>query len=125
MSELPAGSDPRSKSPRIEGVFSRKTLGKKAKPIVMAYIGDDDPNRGDSRGSTGLARVIAEMINGRFVYVDAAMLEKSFPNVQGIGHQFRAYVEKNGKPEIMIGTRSRGALGYVDFCPPPCYHRHQ
>ena len=47
-----------------------------AGPRVMAYIGDDDPHRGDSKAAQGLARVVADMLNGTYVYVDRQTIKQ-------------------------------------------------
>lgn len=87
-----------------DGAPDSTAEAKAAGPLVMAYIGDDDPNRGDSKAAIGLSRLVAEMLHGRYVYVDEAMLEKNFPALDGMSEQLRAYLKQNGDPDIAIGS---------------------
>lgn len=73
-------------------------------PVVMAYIGTDDPNRGDSKGTIGLSRLVAEILNGRSVYLDQAILDDSFGNCREIKDQLNAYMKYKGYPDIVIGS---------------------
>lgn len=75
-------------------------------PLVMAYIGDDTPHRGDSKAAIGLGKLVAEMVGGRYVYVDQAMLKKHFKDTRDIASQLKQYMEENGCPDIVIGTHS-------------------
>jgi hypothetical protein len=74
-------------------------------PLVMAYIGDDDPHRGDSKAAIGLAKLVAEMLDGRYVYVDKVMLDKSFPFCRDIGKQLEKFAGKTPCPDVLIGTQ--------------------
>lgn len=82
--------------------MTAKKKGKK--PLVMAYIGRSDPHRGDSTAAVGLSRLVAKMINGRYVYVDRAMLDKSFPNLSEFSDKLRAYLARKKAPDIVIGA---------------------
>lgn len=73
------------------------------KPVVMAYIGKDDPLRGDSKAAIGLSRLVAEMIAGHYVYLDKAILDNNFPNTKDIAAQLREHIKTNGSPDIVIG----------------------
>jgi hypothetical protein len=74
------------------------------KALVWAYIGDDDPTRGDSRGSTGLARQIARQLNGRMLYIDRKMLDENFPNTRRTEQQLEKLIARDGTPDIIMGT---------------------
>ncbi len=79
------------------------TFNSGARPLIMAYIGDDDPHRGDSKATQGLGRIIANIMKGDYIYVDAAMLERSFPKLSGGKDRLAAYA-KSRRPDIVIGT---------------------
>ena len=74
------------------------------KALVWAYIGDDDPTRGDSRGSTGLARQIAQALDGRMLYIDRKMLDTHFPNTRRTEEQLQKLIARDGTPDIIMGT---------------------
>jgi hypothetical protein len=101
------------------------------KPLVMAWIGRDEPNRGDSKSAAGLARVCAEMLGGTYVYVDEAMLEECFPITErlkeadafGNGReqirlhkeQVKHVLDTYGYPDLAIGTAAEATCtGYKD-----------
>lgn len=84
-------------------------------PSVMAFIGEDDPNRGDSKGAIGLSRLVAEMIGGRYVYLDKDMLDKSFPNIKRIKDQLDAYIKTEGPPAIIIGSTTPAVADRAPF----------
>ena len=56
-------------------MVDKEKIIKDESPLVMAWIGQDDPLRGDSQMAVGLAKLCAEMTGGRYVYVDQKMLE--------------------------------------------------
>jgi hypothetical protein len=72
---------------------------------IWAYIGRDDPMRGDSRGSTGLAQQVAELLQGEMLYVDQAMLDKCFPNTREYKEKLRKLIKQKGAPDIVFGTQ--------------------
>ncbi|MAH04456.1 MAG: hypothetical protein CL561_02740 [Alphaproteobacteria bacterium] len=79
----------------------------KKKPLVMAFIGLDDPYRGDSRGAAGVGRIAAKLLDGRYEYVDADSLSKTFNHVSGYENQLAAYAEQinqAGGVDILIGS---------------------
>jgi hypothetical protein len=78
-------------------------------PLIMAWIGQDDPNRGDSKGSIGLAKLCAEMVGGRYVYVDEAMLDAQFSKAKSYKEKVEAALREIGQPDILIGTHSGDA----------------
>jgi hypothetical protein len=73
------------------------------KPLVMAYIGQDDPHRGDSKGAIGVGRIVAQMIGGDYVYVDEQRLAAKFNEVSGYSNQLQCYIQSVGDPDIVIG----------------------
>lgn len=72
-------------------------------PKIWAYIGLDSPHRGDSHGYIGLARALAEQLQGQMVYVDKAMLDGQFPATMMYHHKLREFMRKTGEPDIIIG----------------------
>tara|TARA_R110002124_G_scaffold129483_1_gene290991 strand:- start:287514 stop:288704 length:1191 start_codon:yes stop_codon:yes gene_type:complete len=84
----------------------------KSKPLVMAYIGQDDPHRGDSHGTIGICKAIAEMIGGDYVYVDEAAIKNHFNDAADYkdGLAYRAhlsqYLAQFAKPAFLLGRYS-------------------
>ncbi len=76
-----------------------------ARPLIMAYIGNDEPERGDSKGSIGLAQNIAEQMGGDYIYVDDSLLKKLFPHIDE-KKRMTSFLEKKGTPDIALGTRA-------------------
>ncbi len=74
-----------------------------AKPLVYAYIGTQDPMRGDSRARVGIAKTTAEILGGEYLYVDEATLKEHFPNVNGFKERLQRFVEERGLPDILVG----------------------
>ncbi|WP_435640033.1 ELM1/GtrOC1 family putative glycosyltransferase [Micavibrio aeruginosavorus] len=70
---------------------------------VWAYIGGDDPMRGESRGAAGLAKRVAEKLNGQMLYVDQDMLNKAFPNTKSMARKLKKLMDRDGRPDIVIG----------------------
>jgi hypothetical protein len=79
-------------------------------PLVMAWIGQDDPHRGDSKASIGLAKLCAEMVGGRYVYVDEAMLDEQFPKAKDYKEKVAAALREIGQPDILIGMHGGDAF---------------
>jgi hypothetical protein len=73
------------------------------KPLVMAFIGQDDPRRGDSKGAVGVGRAVAKMVGGDYVYVDEQRLSSKFNKVSAYRDQLKLYIESVGNPDIVIG----------------------
>ena len=74
-------------------------------PLVMAYLGDQDPLRGDSKGNIGLTKAIARAVDGCFVHA-------TVDNFYGDGHVVdykiaRAeYLDWVGYPDIFVTASS-------------------
>lgn len=79
-------------------------------PLVMAFIGEQRPNRGDSKAALGLSRLVAEMTGGQYVYVDQSMLDENFPNIPLIEDKLQQYLKKQSFPDIVIGPGARWKL---------------
>lgn len=73
------------------------------KPLIMAYIGTDDPHRGDTKISIGLARAVANLMNGQYEYLDKAMLDQFAPHLRNTADQITLYLKGIGAPDIVIG----------------------
>ncbi len=84
---------------------------------VWAYIGDDDPLRGESRGATGLAKRVAEKLNGQMLYVDQDMLDEAFPNTKSMVLQLKQLLARDGTPDIVIGHNSKQLTRYTEADP--------
>lgn len=87
------------------------------KALIWAYIGKDDPTRGDSRGANGLAQEVARLMGGRAVYVDQAMLNKNFEYTSGLKDGLAALIARDGSPDIVIGASSSDLKGIRTFKP--------
>ena len=94
------------------------------KALVWAYIGSDDPTRGDSRGSTGLARQIADALGGRMLYVDSKMLEDHFPHTRDVEEKIRKLMVRDGTPDIIMGTQSLTAAMATSLKPTMVVNRY-
>ena len=91
--------------------------GQDGKALVWAYIGKDDPTRGDSRGANGLAREMARLMGGRAVYIDQKMLDRNFKYADGLHDQIAALIARDGAPDAVIGTTSSDIVN-VRSCKP-------
>ncbi len=83
-----------------------KAQDQKDGPLVVAYIGQDDPLRGDSKGAIGVAQNAARMLNGRYDYVDALSLSQRFNQFSGYDAQLSAYAQQIKRADIVIGHQS-------------------
>lgn len=86
--------------------FSKSASPRRLSPAVMAYIGHDDPNRGDSKAAIGLSKLVAEILNGRSLYLDHTMIEGHFKNCNQIADQLDAYLNQHGVPDVVIGSEA-------------------
>jgi len=76
-------------------------------PLVVAYIGKDDPLRGDSKGAVGVARQVAKMLGGGYDYVDAQSLSQKFNQISGYDAQLKAYARQMQYADIIIGHEAK------------------
>ncbi len=88
---------------------------KRKKPLIMAWIGKDEPLRGDSQMAVGLGRLCAEMTDGQYVYVDKKMLDNNFPKARDYLEQQQLLIKKMGTPDILIGACEASSV-YYDVC---------
>ena len=79
----------------------------KRSPLVVAYIGKDDPLRGDSKGAVGVARQVAKMLGGGYDYVDAQSLSQKFNQISGYDAQLKAYARQMQYADIIIGHEAK------------------
>lgn len=86
------------------------TKDKPKGPLVMAFIGEQNANRGDSKAAVGLSRLVAEMTGGQYVYVNQNMLDESFPNIPFIEDKLEQYCKKTKHPDIIIGPGAKYKL---------------
>lgn len=70
---------------------------------IWSYIGDSNPQRGDSHGAIGLANAVATQLQGHAVHVDDAMLARHFPDMNKLQDRIRALRARDGFPDIVIG----------------------
>ncbi|MBI1215852.1 MAG: hypothetical protein GC185_08550 [Alphaproteobacteria bacterium] len=98
---------------------------KKDGPMVLVYIGEDDPSRGDSHGLKGIGQRMAQKLNGKFHYLEDDDLKRMYlenaHDVTAPGAQdapapvpepgkksvdmdklLKRYLKENGKPEIVL-----------------------
>ena len=87
-------------------------LEQQTKPVVMVWVGADEINRGDTQGMIGLARHCSRLVDGRYVYMDNAKLDKMFPKVDKYKDKIRAALKVYGQPDILFG----GYAADVYFC---------
>lgn len=74
--------------------------------MVMVYIGDDDPSRGDSHGFKGIGQRMAQKLGGRFHYIEDKHLSQLYPGYPRREDALEQYMKQHGKPDILLG---RGA----------------
>ncbi|MDP2206914.1 MAG: ELM1/GtrOC1 family putative glycosyltransferase [Alphaproteobacteria bacterium] len=71
-------------------------------PMVMVYIGDDDPTRGDSHGFKGIGQRLAQKLNGRFHYLEDKHLAQMYPGTPDPSDSLKLYLRDHGKPDILL-----------------------
>ncbi|MDI1227292.1 MAG: ELM1/GtrOC1 family putative glycosyltransferase [bacterium] len=79
-------------------------------PMVMVYIGDDDPSRGDSHGFKGIGMRMAQKLHGEFHYLENKHLADLYPNVKRPHDAFLKYLKDHGKPDIMFSRYGYGGM---------------
>jgi hypothetical protein len=98
-------------------------INKKTGPLVVAFIGQDDPLRGDSKGAIGVARHVAQMLGGRYEYVDAQSLSQKFNQISGYNAQLKAYAQQVSHVDIIIGNQSADLSAHLRVKPSIEEHR--
>ncbi len=73
------------------------------KPLIYAYIGTQDPMRGDSKARVGIAKAAAEILGGKYIYVDEAILKDHFPNAKDFKERLQRFIQENGRPDLLVG----------------------
>lgn len=76
----------------------------------MAFIHEIEPERGDSKATLGLSRLVTQMTNGQYIYVDQNMLDRNFPNIPCTEEKLEQYFKKKNFPDIIIGRGARWKL---------------
>ncbi len=71
-------------------------------PMVMVYIGDDDPSRGDSHGFKGIGMRMAQKLHGEFHYLEDKHLVDLYPDISKPRDAFLKYLKDHGNPDIML-----------------------
>lgn len=71
-------------------------------PMVMVYIGDDDPTRGDSHGFKGIGLRMAQKLGGRFHYLEDKHLTQMYPGMPDPRNALDLYMKQHGKPDILL-----------------------
>ncbi len=90
---------------------------KNSGPLVVAFIGQDEPLRGDSKGAIGVARQVAQMLGGRYEYVDAQSLSQKFNQKSGYDAQLKAYAQQVAHVDIIIGNQSADLSAHLRVKP--------
>jgi hypothetical protein len=86
----------------------------KEKPMVLAYIGDNDPTRGDSRGFKGIAERVAEKLDGKPLYLDHQTLSALVPDPKkDTDQKLITYLNKVGYPKIIFSNGSYNVMGQL------------
>lgn len=70
--------------------------------MVMVYIGDDDPSRGDSHGFKGIGMRMAQKLHGEFHYLENKHLVDLYPDISKPQDAFLKYLQDHGSPDIML-----------------------
>lgn len=58
---------------------AKQTPSSSTGPMVLVYIGDDDPTRGDSHGFKDIGQRMAQKLNGRFHYLEDKLSAPCIP----------------------------------------------
>ena len=80
----------------------KQSSASKSGPMVLVYIGDDDPTRGDSHGFKGIGLRMAQKLNGRFHYLEDKHLEEMYPDIRSADDGLSRYMQQHGKPDILL-----------------------
>lgn len=83
-------------------VETAQSPASKSGPMVMVYIGDDDPTRGDSHGFKGIGLRMAQKLGGRFHYIEDKHLSEMYPGMPDPRQALSMYMDKHGKPDILL-----------------------
>lgn len=83
-------------------VQSSQSSAAKPGPMVMVYIGDDDPTRGDSHGFKGIGLRMAQKLGGRFHYLEDKNLTQLYPGMPDPRDALDLYMKQHGKPDILL-----------------------
>lgn len=86
-------------------------------PMVMVYIGDDDPSRGDSHGFKGIGMRMAQKLHGEFHYLEDKHLADLYPDISKPRDAFLKYLKDHGNPDIML-SRYGYSGGMMTSIPP-------
>jgi len=86
-------------------------------PMVMVYIGDDDPSRGDSHGFKGIGLRMAQKLHGEFHYLEDKQLVDLYPDISKPRDAFMRYLKDHGNPDIML-SRYGYSGGMMTSIPP-------
>ena len=86
-------------------------------PMVMVYIGDDDPSRGDSHGFKGIGMRMAQKLHGEFHYLEDKHLGELYPDIGSPRDAFLRYLKDHGNPDIML-SRYGYHSGMMTSIPP-------
>jgi hypothetical protein len=80
----------------------KQSPSSKSGPMVLVYIGDDDPTRGDSHGFKGIGRRMAQKLNGSFHYLEDKDLTKMYPDIRRPNDGLELYMKQHGTPDIVL-----------------------
>lgn len=97
----------------MHSLVQNKSFDKSEKePLVVSFIGQDDPYRGDSRGSVGLGREVAKLINANHHVVSEYSLAEHFNSLASYQDRLKSYVDMVQSADIVIG---RGIEDFLDL----------
>ncbi len=85
-------------------------------PLVVAFIGRDDPHRGDSRGAVGVARAAAEMLGGRYKAVYDDDLTSHFNSKSAYTERLQEFAREfdaEGGVDILLGSTCHEIHGFL------------
>lgn len=77
---------------------------------IWAYIGNDDPTRGESHGAIGLAKRIAERLNGSALVIDHIMMQDCFKDTHETAQRIKTLAAQHGAPDLVIGHAAKESL---------------
>lgn len=83
----------------------KRSKAQLAEPMVLVYIGDDDPLRGDSHGFKGIGQRLAQKLKGTFHYLEDSHLAGLYPDELSTAAALKRYFADHKAPDVVL---SRG-----------------
>lgn len=83
----------------------KRSKAQLAEPVVLVYIGGDDPSRGDSHGFKGIGQRLAQKLAGTFHYLEDSHLAELYPEEQSTEAALKRYFADHKAPDIVLSRQ--------------------